>query len=63
MAVIREIRNRIKPPCKECPYKKGEIKTLRNPCPECKENGYEAYERFQKMMAPGEAPADRNIDY
>jgi hypothetical protein len=36
----------IKPPCSKCPYKLGIIQTVRNPCLECKANGYKAYEWF-----------------
>jgi hypothetical protein len=44
--MIREIIESVKPPCSKCPYKLGIIHTLRNPCPECKTNGYKAYEMF-----------------
>ena len=36
------------PPCKKCPYKLGQVKTPANPCPQCKMDGYAAYERFKK---------------
>ena len=39
---------RIKPPCSKCPYKLGSIHTVTNPCPKCKANGYQAFERFQR---------------
>lgn len=39
---------RVKPPCSKCPYKLGQIRTVTNPCPQCKSNGYKAFERFQK---------------
>ena len=35
-------------PCAKCPYKLGIIKTIVNPCPHCKENGYSFYERITK---------------
>lgn len=34
------------PPCPKCPYKQGKIKTLVNPCPRCKRDGYSTYDRF-----------------
>ena len=45
-----------KPPCAQCPYTLGLVKTLHNPCPECKQNGYRMYEIFQQskyMGGPG----------
>lgn len=36
----------IKAPCAKCPYKLGLVKTLVNPCPQCKANGYRMFERF-----------------
>jgi hypothetical protein len=39
----------VKQPCSKCPYKLGIIHTFRNPCPECKANGYKAYEQFEKQ--------------
>ena len=36
-----------KPLCAKCPYKLGQIHTVANPCPQCRENGYQMYERFQ----------------
>ena len=41
----------LKPPCAKCPYKLGLVQTLINPCPQCKENGYQTYERFQKQTS------------
>ena len=38
-------------PCAKCPYKLGLVQTLINPCPQCKENGYQAFERFQKQTS------------
>jgi hypothetical protein len=43
---ISKMEEYMKPPCSKCPYKLGIIHTLRNPCPECKVNGYKAYEIF-----------------
>ena len=45
--------SRLKPPCPKCPYTLGQVKTLTNPCPQCKLNGYSMYEQFMKQM-PGE---------
>ena len=36
-------------PCSRCPYKLGLIKTLVNPCPQCKMNGYQIFERFRSL--------------
>lgn len=36
------------PPCRKCPYKLGYVKTLVNPCPQCKLNGYSSYDHFLK---------------
>ena len=36
------------PPCAKCPYKLGLVHTLVNPCPQCKEDGYQMYERFRQ---------------
>jgi hypothetical protein len=44
--MMNKIMDAIKPPCSKCPYKLGIIHTFRNPCPECKTNGYKAYEQF-----------------
>lgn len=38
-------RHRI-PPCARCPYKLGLVRTLVNPCPQCREDGYAMYDRF-----------------
>lgn len=35
-----------KPPCTKCPYKLGQVHSLVNPCPQCKENGYQLYKKF-----------------
>lgn len=37
-----------KSPCAKCPYTLGQVKTLVNPCPQCKANGYRMFERFTK---------------
>lgn len=35
-----------KSPCAKCSYTLGQVKTLVNPCPQCKINGYCMFERF-----------------
>ena len=40
-------------PCAKCPYKLGLVHTLVDPCPQCKENSYQMFERFQKQT-PGD---------
>lgn len=45
---MRKLLYKIKPPCPKCPYTLGHVHTLRNPCPECRLNGYRMYERFLK---------------
>ncbi len=40
---------KVKPPCPKCPYKLGIIKTPVNPCPQCKLNGYQAFEQFRRQ--------------
>ena len=42
-----------KKPCAKCPYKLGIVETLINPCPQCKQNGYDSYERFLKLLWQG----------
>lgn len=44
---------RIKPPCGKCPYKLGIVKTPTNPCPKCKLNDYDSYERFLDLPMQG----------
>lgn len=53
MADMKELKNRIIPPCKKCPYRQGRISTVKNPCPECKINNYSSYEMFLNMMMNG----------
>lgn len=42
------------PPCPQCPYKLGLVHTLVNPCPQCKKNDYQTFERFLKGYPPTE---------
>jgi len=50
---FKDITYKIKPPCPKCPYKLGLVKTLVNPCPNCKMNDYKSFERFQKQLTMG----------
>jgi len=50
---MKDLLRQIKPPCAKCPYKLGLVQTLVNPCPQCRDNGYQMFERFQR-----EVPAD-----
>ncbi len=45
---MKNLIQNISPPCTKCPYKLGLVHMLVNPCPQCKQNGYQAYERFTK---------------
>lgn len=45
---LGEFIQQFNPPCDKCPYKLGLVQTLINPCPQCKENNYQMFERFQK---------------
>ena len=45
---IMKLIYQIKQPCPKCPYKLGTVKTLVNPCPQCKLNGYQSFKKFQK---------------
>ena len=42
---------RTTPPCPTCPYKLGLIKTLVNPCPNCKANNYATDEFYTGSQA------------
>ena len=46
---LNDFLRRIKPPCDKCPYKLGLVQTLIDPCPQCKANGYQTFERFYKQ--------------
>lgn len=52
---LKNVINSIKPPCDKCPYHLGLIETLVNPCPQCKENGYQSFEMFQKKIKENDA--------
>ena len=49
---VKQLIHHMNPPCAKCPYKLGLVHTVVNPCPQCKENGYQVFERFQRQM-PG----------
>lgn len=51
--------NKIIQPCKECPYKLGQVETLKNPCPECKLNNYSTYETFKSMVVGQKIPSEK----
>lgn len=36
-------------PCTTCPYKRGIVKTLVNPCPQCKRNNYSFYKEIMQQ--------------
>lgn len=40
-----------KSPCSKCPYTRGLIHTVINPCPQCRSNGYQMYQWFQKQFS------------
>lgn len=46
---IKKLLYQIKPPCHRCPYRLGIVKTVVNPCPGCRLDGYQPYERFRKQ--------------
>lgn len=41
-------------PCSKCPYMLGQIKTLINPCPQCKLSGYKYYKQLIKDLSKSE---------
>lgn len=45
---MKKLFQKINSPCSKCPYKLGLVHTVFNPCPQCKENGYQTYDRFTK---------------
>lgn len=45
----KELIHHTNPPCAKCPYKLGLVYSVVNPCPQCKENSYQTFERFQKQ--------------
>ena len=53
----KNLTHYVNPPCAKCPYKLGLVHTVVNPCPQCKEDGYQTFERFQKQaIGAGSSP-------
>ena len=48
---LKKVIFQLKPPCPKCPSTLGQMHTLVNPCPQCKEDGYQMFERFQKKLS------------
>ena len=51
---MKEMKNQIRrviTPCNKCPYKIGIIKTVTNPCPQCKLNKYKRFKVLKKQLA------------
>lgn len=46
-----EIRGLKKSPCSKCPYTRGLMHTVINPCPQCKLNGYQMYQWFRRQLS------------
>lgn len=55
----KNLTHYVNPPCAKCPYKLGLVHTSVNPCPQCKEDGYQTFERFQKQ-ALGDSPTSEH---
>ncbi len=55
---LNDLTHQMKPPCTKCPYKLGLVQTLTNPCPQCRENSYQMFERFQKQLSRGTADGE-----
>ena len=51
---LNKLMQQFKPPCPQCPYKLGLVHTVVNPCPQCRENSYQMFERFKKKLISGE---------
>lgn len=47
---MKNLAYKLKPPCSECPYKRGLVQTVVNPCPQCRSNGYRMLGMFQKQQ-------------
>lgn len=47
---MNDLPHHAKSPCAKCPYKLGLVHTLTNPCPQCRENGYQTFEQFKKQL-------------
>ena len=55
----KDLLNKMIPPCPKCPYKLGQVETVKNPCPECKLNNYSAYETFKSMAVGQKFPPEK----
>ena len=51
---LNKLIQQFNPPCPQCLYKLGLVHTVVNPCPQCKANNYQTFERFQKELIPDE---------
>lgn len=47
---LKKLLDTILQPCNKCPYKLGIIKSVENPCPQCKLNGYNTYYMLKKKL-------------
>lgn len=52
---LKEFISQKKAPCGKCPYQLGSVETLTNPCPQCKRNNYDSYERFLNLPLQGKS--------
>ena len=60
--IINQICQRITP-CKKCPYKLGLVKTTVNPCPQCRLNNYEAFDKFNKKVMKRDRCCNKSWNY
>ena len=56
---LKQLHRQIKLPCAKCPYKLGQVHTVVNPCPHCRGNRYQMYERFQNGIYEVNTTKDR----
>jgi len=59
MKKIKDIVNKIIPPCPKCPYTLGHVKFVANPCFQCKSDNYNMYYRLINNK-PGNPDSDYN---
>lgn len=45
---MNNLIDKVKSPCNKCLYTLRLIRTVTNPCPLCKENNYQLFERFRQ---------------
>ena len=48
---MKRVFCKTKLPCAQCPYMLGLIRTVVNPCPQCKLNRHRTFEQYQKMYS------------